>query len=112
MFSYFEHDWDESIDGPDEITAELMRRVIDGEWMPYTGHFPHSPDTDTIERLEAIARECLADWDVPDDAVRIPIEKLRAVIDAGGWTFVTGSFIDFEGHHNDTEYLAQLTRER
>jgi hypothetical protein len=47
---------------------------------------------------------------VPDDAVRIPIEKLRALIDAGGWTFVAGEFTEFEGHHNDTEYVVKLSR--
>jgi hypothetical protein len=110
MFSYFEHDWGEDVDSPEKADAELMRRVTEGEWMPYTGAEPDPDDLATIEELEQRARESIAEWDVPDDAVRVPIAKLRAIVEAGGWTFVAGDFAEFEGHHNDTEYVAKLTR--
>ncbi|MGI5182590.1 hypothetical protein ACQEVZ_40685 [Dactylosporangium sp. CA-152071] len=111
MFSYFEHDWDESLEGAEAMDAELMRRVTEGEWTPYSGDEPDPEDIATIEELEARAREAVDEWDVPDDVVRVPIEKLRAVIDGGGWTFVAGEFSEFEGHHNDTEYVVKLTRQ-
>jgi hypothetical protein len=110
MFSYFEHDWDERIDGPEAADAELIRRVTEGEWMPYTGDEPDPADIATIEELEARARESIDEWNVPDDAVRVPIDKLRAIIADGGWTFVAGEFAEFEGHHNDTEYVVKLAR--
>ena len=111
MFSYFEHDWDEDLDGADEMNAELMRRITEGEWMPYTGaEEPHPDDITTIEELRERAWESISGWDVPEDAVAIPIAKLRAFVDAGGWTFVAGDFVEFEGHHNDTEYVVKLAR--
>jgi hypothetical protein len=110
MFSYFEHDWDESIDGAEAMNAELMRRVAEGQWTPHTGYEPDPEDMATIDEHAEQARESVNEWDVPDDAVRVPIEKLRAIIDAGGWTFVAGRFYEFEGHHNDTEYVVKLTR--
>ena len=110
MFSYFEHDWDESIEGAEAMDAELMRRVTEGEWTPYTGDEPDPDDIATIEDLEARAHEAIDEWDIPGDAVRVPIEKLRAIIADGGWTFVAGEFSEFEGHHNDTEYVVMLRR--
>ncbi|MER7006243.1 hypothetical protein ABT297_24800 [Dactylosporangium sp. NPDC000555] len=110
MFSYFEHDWDESLEGVVQIEAELIRRVTEGEWMPYAGDEPDPQDIATIEQLVARARESIDEWDVPEDVVRIPIEKLRALMAASGWTFVAGEFVEFEGHHNDTEYIVKLVR--
>ncbi|MEV4140026.1 hypothetical protein AB0J72_48690 [Dactylosporangium sp. NPDC049742] len=110
MFSYFEHDWDEGIDNPEAATTELMRRVTEGDWTLYSGDGPDPDDIATIEDLEARARESIDAWNVPDDAVRIPIDKLRAVIAAGGWTFVAGEFTELVGNHHDTEYVVQLTR--
>ncbi|MET7419702.1 hypothetical protein [Dactylosporangium sp. NPDC005555] len=110
MFSYFEHDWDDDIDGAEATDAELMRRVTEGEWQPHTGAEPDPGEIATVEALEERARESIEEWAVPDDAVRIPIEKLRTLIAAGGWTFVAGDFMEFEGHHNDTEYIVKLTR--
>ncbi|MEV0133724.1 hypothetical protein AB0H83_35330 [Dactylosporangium sp. NPDC050688] len=110
MFSYFEHDWDPGIEGAEAMDAELIRRVHEGEWLPYHGEEPDPDDIATIEELEARAREVIDEWDVPEDTVRVPIEKLRALIADGGWTFVAGEFAEFEGHHNDTEYVVKLTR--
>ncbi len=110
MFSYFEHDWDPAIEGAEAMDAELLRRVTEGEWLPYTGEAPDPEDIATVEELEARAREAIGEWDVPDYVVRVPIDKLRALIAEGGWTFVAGEFAEFEGHHNDTEYVVELTR--
>ncbi|MFD0597504.1 hypothetical protein ACFQZ4_38755 [Catellatospora coxensis] len=52
----------------------------------------------------------VGEWAMPAEAVRFPLDKLRALMAEGGWTFVAGEFSDFEGHHNDTEFLVKLGR--
>ena len=108
-FSYHEHDWDETEDAA-AMDAELLRRVRIGVWEPYSGYPPDPEEIATVEALEASAREHIDEWDVPDDVVRIPIERLRTLMTEGGWSFVAGEFMEFEGHHNDTEYIVTLSR--
>ena len=46
------------------------------------------------------------------EAVRLPFDRLRAIIADGGWTFACGEFMEFEGHHNDTEITVRLVRDQ
>ncbi|MEV0456282.1 hypothetical protein [Catellatospora methionotrophica] len=108
-FSYFEHDWDESIEGPEAMEAELLRRAAEGEWHEVADVAPD--EFATLDELVQRAEEVIVgEWEMPVDAVRLPLGKLRAIIADGGWTFVAGEFSDFEGHHNDTELLVRLDR--
>jgi hypothetical protein len=47
---------------------------------------------------------------MPASLVEIPLEKLREFMDRDGWRVVVGSFIEFEGHHNDSEIRVVLDR--
>ncbi|GAA1376926.1 hypothetical protein [Catellatospora chokoriensis] len=108
-FSYFEHDWDEDIEGVEAMEAELLRRAAEGEWHEVVDDEPDEFDTldDLVQRAEEVV---VGEWEMPVEAVRQPLDKLRAIIADGGWTFATGEFSDFEGHHNDTELLVKLVR--
>lgn len=110
-FSYFEHDWDESIEGVAAMEAELLRRAAEGEWHEVVDDEPD--EFATFDELAQRAEEVVVgEWEMPAQAVRLPLDKLRAFMAEGGWTFVAGEFSDFEGHHNDTEYLVRLGRDR
>lgn len=108
-FSYFEHDWDEDLAGP-EVEAELLRRAAQGEWQE-VDDTDEPEEVDTVEALAQRVEEVLiGEWEVPAAAARLPMDRLREIIAAGGWTFVAGDFMEFEGHHNDTEMLVRLVR--
>ncbi|MEU7823538.1 hypothetical protein [Catellatospora sp. NPDC049111] len=109
-FSFFEHDWDESIEGVEAMEAELLRRAAQGEWLEVADEEPD--EFATFDELRERAEEVIVgEWEMPVEAVRLPMDKLRAIIAEGGWTFVAGEFADFEGHHNDTEFLVKLGRD-
>ena len=110
MFSYLEHEWSSGVDCLEEAVEELMSVVAENDWTPHTGSEPDPADIPTIEELEERALAAVADWGVPEDAVRVPIGKLRVVVNEGGWTFVAGGFMAAEPNHNDTEFTAKLTR--
>ncbi|GAB4059903.1 hypothetical protein [Catellatospora paridis] len=108
-FSYFEHDWDEDIEGVEAMEEELLRRAAVGEWQQVDDEEPD--EFSTLDELVQRAEEVIVgEWEMPAEAVRLPLDKLRAIIAEGGWTFATGEFSDFEGHHNDTELMVKLVR--
>lgn len=108
-FSFFEHDWDEEIDDAVKMEHELLRRASEGQWFEVEDIDPD--EFETIDALAERAEEVIAgEWEMPVAAARSPMDRLRAIIAEGGWTFVAGEFSDFEGHHNDTEFLVKLTR--
>lgn len=110
-FSFFEHGWDESIEGVEAMTAELLRRAAEGEWSEVVDDEPD--EFATLDELRLRAEEVIVgEWEMPEEAVRLPLDKLRAIISDGGWTFVAGEFAEFEGHHNDTEFLVRLGRDQ
>lgn len=108
-FSYFEHDWDEDVEGAAAAETELLRRAAEGTWFAV-----EDIDPDEFETIDALAERAeevvVGEWEMPVAAVRLPMERLRTLIAEGGWTFVAGEFSEFEGHHNDTELLVKLTR--
>ncbi|WP_186316068.1 hypothetical protein [Catellatospora sichuanensis] len=110
-FSFHEHDWDESIEGVEAMEAELLRRAADGQWQEVADDEPD--ELATFDELAQRAEEVVVgEWEMPVEAVRLPMDKLRAIIADGGWTFVAAEFSDFEGHHNDTELTVKLVRDR
>lgn len=110
-FSYFEHDWDEDVEGAAAAENELLRRATEGTWFEVDDDDPD--EFETIDALAERAEEVIAgEWEMPPAAARLPLDRLRALIAEGGWTFVAGEFSEFEGHHNDTELLVKLTREQ
>jgi hypothetical protein len=46
----------------------------------------------------------------PEEVVQIPFEKLAALMARGAWSFVGGSFMEFEGNHNDSEITVVLEK--
>ncbi|MEU8080162.1 hypothetical protein AB0B31_32500 [Catellatospora citrea] len=110
-FSYFEHDWDHELEGVEAMEAELLRRAAQGEWQQVDDDEPEEFGTldDLVQRVEEVI---VGEWEMPAEAVRLPLDKLRAIIADGGWTFETGDFAEFEGHHNDTELTVKLVRDR
>jgi hypothetical protein len=108
-FSYFEHDWDESVDGPEAAEVELLRRAA-ADWQVVEDE--EEPDEfDTLEALAQRLEEVLiGEWQVPAQAAVLPLDRLRGIIADGGWTFGAGEFMEFEGHHNDTSMLVKLVR--
>ncbi|MDI1462543.1 hypothetical protein QEZ54_16345 [Catellatospora sp. KI3] len=109
-FSFFEHDWDGDVDWAAEAEAELLRRA-EGDWFPVDGT-DEPEEFETLDELAERAEEVVVgEWDMPADAVRLPLAKLRAIIAEGGWTFAAGDFADYEGHHNDTELTVKLVRD-
>ncbi|GHJ42865.1 hypothetical protein Cs7R123_02070 [Catellatospora sp. TT07R-123] len=109
-FSYHEHDWDDELDWAVEAEAELLRRATYGQWE----EAPDAAEPDEFDTVEALAQQVedvlVGEWEMPAAAARLPIDKLRAVIADGGWTFAAGGFSEYEGHHNDTELLVKLVR--
>ncbi|WP_155375066.1 hypothetical protein [Catellatospora vulcania] len=109
-FSYFEHEWDEDINGAEAMEAELLRRAAEGRWQEVDDDEPD--EFATFDELAQRAVEVVVgEWEMPAAAVELPLDMLRAVIAEGGWSFAAGEFSDFEGHHNDTEYTVKLVRD-
>jgi hypothetical protein len=44
--------------------------------------------------------------------VKIPFDKLAALLARGGWSIVGGDFMEFEGNHNDSEITVVLAPKR
>ena len=62
------------------------------------------PNAKNVADLMGVVRAFFqADPEIVEAAVQIPFEKLTALMTQGNWSFVGGSFMEFEGHHNDTE---------
>ncbi|MBV1851352.1 hypothetical protein [Catellatospora tritici] len=109
-FSYFEHDWTGAVDWPEGAEAELLRRGTEGRWQEAVDA-DEPEEFDSADALAQRVEEVLAgEWEMPAAAARAPMDRLRAFIAEGGWTFVAGDFAEYEGHHNDTEMLVRLVR--
>ncbi len=111
-FSYFEHDWiEEDIDGPEAAEATLLRVAAEGDWFEVDDVEPETFDTlDALaERAEQVV---VGEWKMPAAAVRVPLDRLRAIVAEGGWTFAAGEFSEFVGNNQDTEMLVRLVRDR
>lgn len=111
-FSYFEHDWIvEDIDGPEAAEAVLLRVAAEGDWFEVDDVEPD--EFDTLEALVERAEQVVAgEWRMPAAAVRLPVDRLRAIMSEGGWTFASGEFSEFVGNNQDTEMLVRLVRDR
>ncbi|MEV4416837.1 hypothetical protein [Catellatospora sp. NPDC049609] len=111
-FSYCEHDWiTEDIDGPEAAEAVLLRVASEGDWCEVDEAEPDEFDSldALVERAEGVVA---GEWQMPADAVRLPVDKLRTIIAEGGWTFAAGEFSEFVGNNQDTELLVKLVRNR
>jgi hypothetical protein len=64
----------------------------------------------SIDNLKDRVQEYfVAEEKQPDEVVQIPFEKL-AVLLRGGWSFVGGDFVEFQGNHNDSEITVVLEK--
>jgi hypothetical protein len=109
-FSYREHEWPEDLEGAEAAEAELLRRATEGRWE----ELPDGREPDDCPTLDALVGRwtevVVGEWKMPPAAVDVPVAKLRTLMADGGWTFGAGSFLEFEGHHNDTEITVRLGR--
>ncbi len=118
VFSYGEHEAWTSSDAPQadlEMDQSFVRFVREREWerqetvVNDLSRFC-DPDIQSIDDLMDLTREFIGDGD-SDELVQIPFKKLAELMSRDGWSFVGGSFTEFEGHHNDTEIEVVLERE-
>lgn len=79
-----------------------LRRPTDIEWYI-------EPEVTTVDGLQALFLGTFAE-EIPlqESVLRFPFDKLRAMLTATGWRFISGTFSIFESHHNDTEIRAVL----
>jgi hypothetical protein len=120
VFSYGEHEAWLPPDAPQEgeaVAREFVRHLREREWKqvgPAGDDLSGDcdPDIRSLADLASVVREnYLGDPDQPDEVVELPFVKLAALIDCGGWSFVGGDFMEFEGNHNDTEITVVLERD-
>jgi hypothetical protein len=119
VFSYGEHEPWLPPDAPPEgeaVNQAFVRHLRQREWEPVGpagddfSSYCH-PDIRSVADLAAVVREnYMGDPDQPDEVVELPFVKLAALMDRGGWSFVGGDFLEFEGNHNDTELTVVLER--
>lgn len=65
----------------------------------------------SIDALTDRVREFfVAENGQPEEVVQIPFDKLTALMTQGSWSFVGGSFMEFEGNHNDSEITVVLEK--
>jgi hypothetical protein len=70
-----------------------------------------SPEVRSVDDLMDRAWQFfVSENDHPEEVVQVPFDKLAALMACGGWSFVGGSFMEFEGNHNDTEITVVLER--
>jgi hypothetical protein len=117
VFGYHEHEGP-SYSGPprprEDEEREMVREVRQWEW-EQEGPADLSRDCDqnirSLADLMTRAREFIVEeGGYPDELVQIPFDKLAVLMDRGGWSFVGGDFMEFEGNHNDTEITVVLER--
>lgn len=112
-FSFREHEF-QPPDGDDSEQA-FLQMVMSQEWAPYEEQGPNAVSTyggeTDLDALEENAREVLIrDAELPEVLARLPFDKLRKLMARDGLAFVGGTFFEFEGNHNDTEFYAVLKK--
>src|SRR5262245_18942019 len=100
MFSYHEHD-DKGL--TDETTEqEIVQTVSSWDWEfqrmaePGFGIYDEVEiEPTSVEELMAQARESM-DGYMPKGAIQLPFDKLKALMEQGGWRFVCGEYTEME----------------
>jgi hypothetical protein len=114
VFNYHEH---LGPDVPPEGWAgveDFVRQLKEREWEqqgPAADDLSRDcdPEVQSIDDLMDRAREYFVDGEnQPEEVVQIPFKKLAALMARGGWSFVGGGFLEFEGNHNDSEITVVL----
>jgi hypothetical protein len=114
MFSFHEHDGEGFDEEPTE--QEIVQTVASWDWefqrmgKPGAGIYDKIEfEPTSVEALMALARESM-DGYMPEVAIQLPFDKLKALMEQGGWRFVCGDYMEMEGNHNDTEISALLEK--
>ena len=88
--------------GPkDMANAAKLRRLTASIALidPVVVENPQNDNEISIDDLLDRARAYfVAEENQPDEVVQIPIRKLAALMDRGGWSLVGGDFMEFEGN--------------
>ena len=118
MFSFHEHDndlfADEDGDPIERPVQEIVQTVASWDW-----EYQRKADEDdiadgteqeltSVKALSTHVKEEMGHW--PAGALRIPFDKLKALMERDGWKFVCGNYTEEEGNHNDTEIDAILEK--
>jgi hypothetical protein len=133
-FSYNEHDRLENLSeeewetfGEAEEIAALIQAAETGEWIRLSAG--EKSDFSYFASEKGMA-EMLADEDInsPQELLSLamdewessaenalavfqkPIAKLETLMSQEGWTFVSGIYYSFDGHHNDTTFIVLLRK--
>ncbi len=92
-----ERDWEQRASDEDDEDDHLSR---------YCDSEIRSID-DLMERVRDFF---VAENGHPEEVVQIPFEKLAALMARGAWSFAGGTFMEFEGNHNDSEITVVLEK--
>ena len=115
QFSYDEHGW--QVDGEDAARDALLKAAAEQPWVlvegveqaKAKGYCDEGVETlDDLLRL--ISATIVEDWNMPVEAVKIPLDRLDEMLRRDGWVFIGGSFMEFEGNHNDSEIHVVLRK--
>jgi hypothetical protein len=115
-FSFGEHDsselWDEADDASTEqVMTQILASKSWAEVKPGSMDTHTEPEERTLDAFIAATLELLVNESgMPPGVVQIPFDKLKELMADGGWTFVGGGVMPFEGNHNDTEIEVVLER--
>jgi len=115
LFSFHEHDWSDEVDNEDDGTQMMLQMAAAGEWVEYERQ--DAPTADYYGEFKSqfalaeITRAMIVDgYELPEEVAKLPFDKLGVLMAEGNWEFVSGSFYEFEGNHNDTEIYAALRK--
>lgn len=113
-FSYDEHQWLDDDDDPQDV---MLKAAREQPWEPKEeltqaeAELHRDEDILTLDDLEErVCATLVNEWDLPREAVQIPLRRLAELMQREGYRFVGGSFLEFEGNHNDTEIEVVLEK--
>lgn len=119
MFSYREHRWfgDTEIDSKESFEQAMSQQASFQTWEEVKPGPRANLNAYTCEEFASVeAFQTQAEEELPGESrllktiFQSPFDKLKAMMNAEGWKFVTGWTHTFEGNHNDTEIHVVLEK--
>lgn len=112
-FSYGEHEWD--VDGEEAAREALLLAAAEHPWVLMEeverGKAEEYCGVESLDDLlKLVSGTIVEEWNMPVDAVKIPLDRMSEMMRRDGWLFVGGSFMELEGHHNDSEIYVVLEK--
>ena len=117
VFRYDEHEWMGDVKGAEPFAQRMLLQADVQTWAAVPVSTPNAieqhtdPEITSLDDLRARVEESLIEEaDLPPEVVRLPFKKLHSMMKRSGWRFVSGTFLEFEGNHNDTEIHVVLEK--